>query len=129
MADIKFHISKAKRNERFYLTFDLDTAIFNEWAVVVLFYALMHYVDAVLSQDTSLSGGLRDPEDHYARKRAVSQCHNLAPIVVDYLTLYDRSIDARYRQTSFPEGYLRNLKISLFEPVKSHLYKCLGLGS
>jgi len=126
--DLTFHISKAKRNERFYRKYDLHTSTFNEWAVIVLFYASMHYVDAVLSQDTSLSEELRDPEDHYTRKRAVSQCRNLVPIVVDYLTLYDRSRDARYRQTCFPEGYLHNLT-SLFERVQGHLRKCLGLSS
>lgn len=129
LKDHKFHLSKAKRNERFYRKHDLDTSTFNEWAVVVLFYASLHYVDAVLSQDTSLSDELRDPVNHIKRKEAISRCDNLLPIARYYLELYDRSIDARYRHTSFPEGSLHNIKTSLFEPVQSHLRKCLGVSA
>lgn len=125
--DHKFHISKAKRNERFYRKHDLNTSTFNEWAVVVLFYASLHYVDAVLSQDISLSDELRDPGDHLTRRKAILRCANLLPILRYYLELYDRSRDARYRRTSFPEGSLHNIKTSLFEPVQSHLRKCLGI--
>jgi len=127
--DHKFHVSKAKRNERFYRKHDLDASTFNEWAVVALFYTSMHYVDAVLSQDISLSDELRDPVNHPTRKKAIWQCHNLIPIARNYLELYDRSVDARYRQTSFPEGSLHNIKTSLFEPVQSYLRKLLGISS
>ena len=125
--DHKFHVSKAKRNERFYRKHDLDTSAFNEWAVIALFYASVHYVDAVLSQDTSLSDEFRDPGNHLNRNKAVSRCKNLLPIALQYLELYDRSIEARYSQTCFPEGSLHNIKTSLFEPIQSHLRKCLGI--
>lgn len=49
--DSTFHISKAKRNERFYRKHDLEKSTFNEWAVVTLFYSSLHYIDAVLSLD------------------------------------------------------------------------------
>lgn len=127
MPNAQFHISKAERNEEFYQSCELDSSKFNEWAIVLLFYISMHYVDAVLSQDTTLSQELRDPENHFTRNRAISQCPGLSPIASMYLNLYHRSKDARYRIIHFPNGYLSRLKTISFEPVQGYLRKYLGL--
>jgi len=125
--DCSFHISKAKRNERFYKKHDLDKSTFNEWAVVALFYSSLHYIDAVLSLDANLSDELRDPPNHPKRNQAVSNCVSLLPISREYLELYDRSRDARYSQTSFRDGVLNNIKANLFEPIQKHARKHLGI--
>ena len=125
--DHTFHISKAKRNERFYRKHDLDKSTFNEWAVVTLFYSSLHYVDAVLSQDTALPDELRDPDKHYKRRDAVLQCKALLPIVNKYLQLSERSWQARYNQTYFKEGILNDVKINLFGPIQNHIRKHLGI--
>jgi len=125
--DYTFHISKAKRNERFYRKHDLDKSIFNEWAVVTLFYSSLHYIDAVLSLDTTLSDKLRDPEKHYLRKEAISQCKSLLPIARKYFELSDRSREARYHQTFFREGILKDIKTNLFEPIQNHVRTHLGI--
>lgn len=129
MSDEKFHISKAERNEDFYQTYNLDISKFNEWAVVVLFYILLHYVDAVLRQDTSLPKELRDPINHPTRNMAISKCSTLAPISSMYINLYNRSREARYRKIHFPNSYLHGLTTFSFKPVQDHLRKCLGLSS
>ena len=125
--DSIFHISKAKRNERFYRKHDLDKSTFNEWAVVTLFYSSLHYIDAVLSLDTTLSDKLRDPTKHTLRKEAISQCKSLLPIAREYFELSDRSWEARYNQTFFKEGILENVKANLFEPIQKHVRKHLGI--
>jgi len=122
-----FHVSKAKRNERFYRKHDLDKSTFNEWAVVTLFYSSLHYVDAVLSLDTDLPDALRDPDNHFFRNQAVSQCKALLPIASKYLQLSDRSREARYNQTFFREGILNDIKTNLFEPIQNQVRKHLGI--
>ena len=128
--DAQFHISKAERNEAFYKMHKMDTldaATFNEWAVVVLFYVSMHYIDAVLSQDTLLADDLRDPTDHPTRNRAISQCSGLTPVRSMYLNLYNRSRDARYNRICFPNDFINKLEIISFKPVQQYLRKQLGL--
>jgi len=125
--DHTFHISKAKRNERFYRKHDLDKSTFNEWAVVTLFYSSLHYIDAVLSLDTGLSDELRDPDNHRICRRAISQCESLLPIASKYFDLAERGWQARYYQTFFKEGILNDTKSNLFEPIQNHVRKHLGI--
>lgn len=122
-----FHLSKAKRNERFYRKNDLDNTTFNEWAVVTLFYSSLHYIDAVLSQDTSLPNSLRDPNSHDDRKKAILACTALRPIRAKYLNLSDRSWQARYYQTSFKKVVLGDIKTNLFKPIQTHVRTNLGI--
>jgi len=95
--------------------------------VVTLFYSSLHYIDAVLSLDTTLPDILRDPERHEYRKQAISQCRSLLPIAKEYFELSDRSREARYSQTSFREGVLNNIKTKLFEPIQKHVRNQLGI--
>lgn len=128
--DAQFHILKAERSEGFYAKHNmasLDSATFNEWAVVVLFYISMHYIDAVLSQDTSLPEDLRDPTDHPTRNRAVSQCSSLTSVGSMYLNLYQRSRDARYNRICFPNDFVYKLEKISFKPVREYTRKQLGL--
>ena len=105
----------------------MDAATFNEWAVVVLFYISVHYIDAILSQDASLSEDLRDPTDHYTRNRAVSQCSSLASVGSMYSNLYQRSRDARYNRICFPDDYVSKLEKISFKPVREYVRKQLRL--
>jgi len=125
--DHTFHISKAKRNERFYNKINFSDSFFNEWGIVTLFYSSVHYVDAVLSQDSSLPDNLRDPMDHHNRNSAISKCTALLPIASKYLQLSEYSRDARYNQTFFEEGILNNIKTNLFDPIQIHIRNYLGI--
>ena len=125
--DHTFHISKAKRNERFYRKHNLDKSTFNEWSVITLFYSSLHYIDAILSLDINLPDELRDPQDHDKRRTAISQCKALLPIASKYFQLSNRSWQARYIQTFFREGFLNDTKTNLFEPIQKHARKYLGI--
>jgi len=127
MGDKRFHINKAQRNEEFYSSCGLQKSKFNEWCIVVLFYTSMHYIDAVLCQDTSLSKKMRDPNDHRTRNVAVSQCSELGQVTSMYAILRDRSREARYNTICFPNSYLHNFITLVFEPTRAYLRKTLGL--
>jgi len=127
MDNTHFHINKAERNEQFYQAYGLGSSEFNEWAIVVLFYVSMHYVDAVLYQDTSLPPKMRNPRDHKVRHAAISQCSKLTRIAPMYANLRDRCWEARYQIISFPSDYLAKFESRVFGPTKVYLRKTLGL--
>lgn len=123
----EFHIDKAQRNETFYQSHNLGVSPFTEWATVVLFYAAVHYVDAVLSQEVALPSHLQHPTDHATRNSAVSKSPCLTPIADKYMNLYHRSRDARYTQISFPEHYFKQLEQASFRLFQRHVREVLGL--
>ena len=129
--DAQWHIDKAKRNEIFYQAHNMssmDSSTFNEWAVVVLFYIIMHYIDAVLSQDTLLSDDMRDPGKHPARHQAVRNCSSMTVRTRRmYMGLYHRSIEARYQRICFPDNFIQNLETLQFKPLQQYLRTQLGI--
>ena len=54
------HIAQAEKNERLYE--NLIGTEFNDWAIVSLFYAALHYADAYFAQRVGVS-----PSNHSAR--------------------------------------------------------------
>lgn len=120
MPSAQFHINKAKRNEKFYCSHKLETSGYNEWAITVLFYILLHYVDAVLSQDTNLSRDMQNPHDHKKRKKAITLSTPLSPISIMYLNMCDRSWEARYQRLHFPDNYFNKL-VSLVSSQHTHI--------
>jgi hypothetical protein len=119
MGDTNFHIKKAERNEQFFQSNNLRTSTFDEWGVVVLFYSAVHYVDAVLARETRLPPNQQHPPEHWDRNTGVAQSLTLGHIFNDYMRLYDRSLDARYKLISFKAGVLNDLQTTCFEPVKN----------
>ncbi|MBI4333837.1 MAG: hypothetical protein HY673_21455 [Chloroflexi bacterium] len=123
--DRDFHIWKARRNEVFHESIDLDKH--GEWAAVALFYAAMHYVDAVLAEELGLPAEARHPGDHAHRNQMVAASHSLSPIWLFYRSLYHRSRQARYTSLSLPRNVLANLQPLCFEPLRRHTGKLPGL--
>lgn len=122
MPPATFHVNKAERNEQFYSSQNLVNSPFNEWAVVVLFYVAVHYVDAVLDRYLSCH-----PGNHQERNIELAKSFQISPIASMYLNLYDRSRDARYNIIKFPDDYLQKLQRVCFELIRKHLRKLLGL--
>lgn len=127
MPDSNRHINQAQRNDQFCESQKLCGSKWQEWAIVVLFYASMHYLDAVLAQDASLDAHLQHPVDHNIRRQALAECTNLAGIAGNYLHLYDRSREARYRCIQFPKRYALTLQANFYSPIRSDLRKLLGI--
>lgn len=127
MPNDSFHITKAEHNEDFYNNSSLANSKFNDWAATVLFYIAMHYVDAVLSRDSTLPTYFRNPRNHEQRKQAVTRCSRTVGIHRRFMILIDRSWEARYHIVCFPDGYLTNLERNSFVPARNHLRRKLGL--
>jgi len=121
------HIGKAERNEEFYAQIGLSSSKFNEWAIVCLFYITVHYVDAVLAGDSSLSINYQHPESHKDRHAAIAKCGKLSNIAIWYYVLYDRSLDARYKCIIFNNDYLAKFETRTYEPIRKNIRTTLGL--
>lgn len=127
MPDKSAHIAKAENNCQFCDGQKLCGSKYQEWGIVVLFYASLHYVDAVLAQDTGLPKHMQQPKDHADRFAAMAKCSHLSQVTSQYKLLYDRSVEARYRCIPYPKGYALTLKQSFYDPVEQEIRKQLGL--
>lgn len=127
MANQIFHISKAERNESFYSTHSLESSRYKEWALVVLFYVCLHYVDAILFQDASLPPNFQNPRKHDDRKAAIANCAKLDAIAKKYLNLARRCRDVRYDYYDIPPKEFDQLYKDYYIPIRSHLRLNLGL--
>ncbi len=84
------HLNQAAHNQSFYASF--HKARYPDWAVTVLFYTGLHYVDAFLASLESP----QHPGSHPARRKCFVSVPQLAPIWDNYRTLEDASRNARY---------------------------------
>lgn len=62
-----------------------------EWIITMAFYAVLHYVDAYLTEH---AGG--SPSDHASRNKTMDQVTAFRIIASEYWQLYNRSRTARY---------------------------------
>jgi hypothetical protein len=90
MASSLDHFQQAQSNEGFYEALGADSSTTPEWAMTVLFYSALHYVQAALIHLQSGSA----PTDHDKRRGAVRT--QFRSIAGKYEALYNASIRARY---------------------------------
>lgn len=81
------HLAQANANKALYEEL-LDRPAYRDWALTVLFYAALHYVDAFLFP--------RNPPDHGTRNQMVRTTPLLRALYAKYRRLQERSQDARY---------------------------------
>lgn len=74
-----------------------------------MFYSALHYVDAYLATQKEY------PKSHKRRLDAVATRTSLKQ---DYSSLYERSMDARYRMVSFTPEIADTIKAGSFHRVK-----------
>lgn len=91
------HINKARHNEAFLSQFNLPESDFLDWAVTVISYTALHYVDALLTNNFAVK-----PKNHAER----SSCIHAQPtlrnnIRDDYEDLKNDGIEARYTSKTF----------------------------
>ena len=98
------HLAQARHNTQFYTTVDKGT--FRDWAVTVLFYTGLHYVDALFAEKRNIH-----PTSHTARSDEVARSTELRPVYVNYEALKNASYNARYKPpTRFSAGFLNDLE-------------------
>ena len=88
------HLTTAVENREFarsLLGDDEVSAAARRWAVVVAFYAAVHYVNAYIWERLRI-----EPANHEDRTTLVTTVTDLRPIQTQYLRLLSVSFDARY---------------------------------
>ena len=114
------HIAQAEKNERLYEL--LVGTEFNDWAITGLFYAALHYVDALFMEQTGTS-----PTNHNSRNGLVERTVNLARIKPHYAELFQWSLNVRYEAIPVSSDDTRNVMTQHFAPLRAHLRALLGL--
>lgn len=114
MPDKAQHLNRADGNERLARSLDFDDGLQVDWALVILFYSALHYIDSFLA------GKNKHPKNHESRDIEVENNGTLNPIYNDYRRLKDVSREARYdipnyHKTQFPKFDQR------FQNIKRHI--------
>ena len=90
MPSTQSHLDQARRNVEFLST--IDRTRFPDWAIVVLFYVALHYIDAALASQMPPV----HPDRHQSRDNAVASSTQLLSIYDEYRKLKTDSFNARY---------------------------------
>ncbi len=118
------HLNWAQQNESLVSIFELTDAFEVTWAITVVFYAAVHYVDAYL-----VKFKYNKPIDHAQRDSMIIKDDHLTTIWRDYKRLKDLSRAARYECADFRSQDLVGAKKRLSpvrEPIASRLKIELG---
>ena len=90
------HLIRAQENEKLASALRPKFPVCADWAITILFYAALHYIDAFLA------GKNLHPLNHDARDKQVEQNGSLTDIYDDYRRLKDLSRAARYEIACYP---------------------------
>jgi len=92
------YVERAQHNENLYHHLAASGNVFNDWQIVTLFYAALHYVKAYAAHKNA-----RVPTSHEAAFAWIARESVLKRQVAgDYAELRDRSEDARYKLVKLP---------------------------
>lgn len=111
MPDVRTHLQQAQHNETFFAGIDLRS--YSDWAVTVLFYAALHYIDAYLAQAGHLDPGVHDVRDSLIRRYVPTR-----QVARQYFRLKNFSRTARYYGGRFFPADVTGLYRGEFETVK-----------
>jgi hypothetical protein len=112
----KDHIYKARHNEQFFSSFDLDTTSFLDWVVNGIFYSALQYLDSYLANNGE------HPDKHSDRMRLIWAKPDLGRSFFHlYRPLQDDSEDGRYRMRIFVPNEIRRDILPLLNKIKTHL--------
>ena len=109
------HKTKADGNAALALSINLDSQPRIDWALIMLFYAAMHYVEAYLAlQGVHL-------KSHTSRDSHLGRDSKLKPIYGEYKDLKFYGYNARYEVFGFKASDVRDEALKGFEKIKSHI--------
>jgi len=115
------HINKAKHNERCLNELSLADSQFLDWAVTVISYAALHYVDAFLANNFGVH-----PKDHRERTDVLTRRSVLnRNIRYDFEDLKNDGIEARYSSRIFTTEEVKREILPLLENIKIYIYRHL----
>lgn len=93
MPTLTQHREQATRNGEFWMGMDIQTTAYREWAVTVMFYEAVHWIEAYLATQSCHSSS------HHNRSSNIARYPKLradATLAADYDTLRVESENARY---------------------------------
>jgi len=111
------HVTKAEGNASFALSLALDRQSHIDWALIALFYAALHYVEAYLSPIHLRS---HDSRDKYINKES-----HLRRIFKEYSHLKFFGFNARYEVYGFKAEQVKEEAAKDYETIKAHITKKL----
>jgi hypothetical protein len=112
------HLNQARHNFAFFQSF--DKALYPDWAVTLLFYTALHYVDAFLATKLMIPGS------HVERDKCLRMVSQLKPLYYDYCHLKNSSHNARYAPpTAFTTQYINNLEAKHLANIRASIQAVL----
>ena len=111
----KEHISQAQNNYQRYLRL-LQTPEEAGWALVILFYAALHLVQA---HAITRHPGEAPPKDH--QERSIYVASHLGRLYADYLRLQDGSEEVRYNLWYPTRADVEPFHDKAFQNIRRHL--------
>ena len=118
MPTVAEYLAQAQRNERFALAAAAYAERFTEWEATALFYAALHYANALL-----LAQGFA-PANHRERATLLAR---LTAAGGAYRSLFQASLGARYELRRFTPEEIDRLRIGPFQQVKTEMLQRLAL--
>jgi hypothetical protein len=112
------HLKQAEHNEK--LADALSKGQYVDWAVTVLFYAALHYVDSILAVSHV------NPDTHGERQTEIQRNDTLKKVYNEFRYLQVMSRNARYLVASIDVKDWHEAK-KRFDVVRGHLRWRLGL--
>ena len=108
------HLTRATENEALALGLNRKSGVCIDWAITMLFYSALHWIDAYLA------GKNFHPATHQIRDDEVENNGSLSAVFNDYRRLKDLSRAARYEIPGFGEDKLIVAKNRLLK-IKQHI--------
>ena len=116
---VEEHVAKARHNEEFLDQCDLPNSDFLDWAVTVISYSALHYVDAFLAHNFGAH-----PKDHRERSSHIYQQSALRLHIRDgFEDLKNDGVDARYTSRVFTTQEVTDDIRPLLEEIKNYVGK------
>ena len=109
------HLAKAKHNEDFYLSFDIDSTLYKDWVVVGVFYTAVHFIDAHFALLN------KHPFAHSMRDEWVKNDWRLSKIWPDYRDLKEFRQKASYKTYNFTSQEIKDEVLPLLATIKHFL--------
>ena len=94
MPDKAVHLAQARHNHEFFRTIDLDA--YPDWALTVLFYAAVHYIDSKLAENAIHPDNHNSRDGHVANHPVLTDAYDAS---LSCTLLHSLSLRMIYRST------------------------------
>ena len=113
------HLNQVSQNKAFLQS--INRTAYPDWAITVIFYTALHYIDALLAKE-NVHPGSHDRRDNYVTRR-----HELRTIAKDYFRLKNSSRTARYNPpTKFTHQNVDQLEMTHLKNIETQITPLLG---